>query len=443
MGTIWQNVTPPDRKPCEGVAARTVAPITLPAHASMLTGFYPPRLGVRDNAVKPPSVVVAELLDELASMTGIRPDRFVVRHPLQPFSARYFTGSDERLFSYGADALAAATTLAGSASPPQPFASGATVRAHGSESDEPLALVDLTRFFRRSSRHFLREALGLRVDQVEAPERDREPSTLEPLTRWQVGNALLSRGRDGENPDTLHEYFAAGGQLPPGELGRLVYDDVLSEVSNIARREAELHGSDAPGTLEIDLDIEGTRLVGRIGGVNPRGRVVSGYGRLGSLSELDAWIEHLAMSAMGSSEARPVTWLLGRASGSDAPIMRFEAVDDPETRLGELVALHRAGQIAPLPFFPKTSRKYADRRTGDETAEREAIASKDAYRAFRGDDGDEGERAEDASIRLLFADRDPLASSEAQDAASAGGAGFREVATRVFGPLLSHRKSGA
>ncbi len=32
--------------------ARTVAPLTLPAHASMLTGLYPPRHGVRDNGLE-------------------------------------------------------------------------------------------------------------------------------------------------------------------------------------------------------------------------------------------------------------------------------------------------------------------------------------------------------------------------------------------------------
>ena len=33
--------------------ARTVAPLTLPAHASMLTGLYPPRHGLRANGSAP------------------------------------------------------------------------------------------------------------------------------------------------------------------------------------------------------------------------------------------------------------------------------------------------------------------------------------------------------------------------------------------------------
>jgi arylsulfatase A-like enzyme len=51
------SVTPVlDRLAAEGVVfeqAYTVAPLTLPAHASMLTGLFPPRHGVRDNGLVP------------------------------------------------------------------------------------------------------------------------------------------------------------------------------------------------------------------------------------------------------------------------------------------------------------------------------------------------------------------------------------------------------
>ncbi|MBI5363284.1 MAG: sulfatase, partial [Planctomycetes bacterium] len=53
--------------------ARTVAPLTLPAHASMLTGLVPPRHGARDNGLVPvPSKArtAAELLAEAGYATG-------------------------------------------------------------------------------------------------------------------------------------------------------------------------------------------------------------------------------------------------------------------------------------------------------------------------------------------------------------------------------------
>jgi arylsulfatase A-like enzyme len=61
--------------------ARTVLPFTLPAHASMLTGFYPPRHGVRDNA---PQSLPAEAttLAELAQRAGYQTAAFVASSTL-------------------------------------------------------------------------------------------------------------------------------------------------------------------------------------------------------------------------------------------------------------------------------------------------------------------------------------------------------------------------
>src|SRR5690606_28250430 len=74
---------------------------------------------VRDNSACPPSVVVTEVLETLSAMqhdtheaatggasketarTGIdRPAQILTRHPLQPFSPRYFSPSQNELFSY-------------------------------------------------------------------------------------------------------------------------------------------------------------------------------------------------------------------------------------------------------------------------------------------------------------------------------------------------------
>lgn len=51
--------------------ARTVTPITLPSHASMLTGLYPPRHGVRDNALRP-LPESAHTLAEIAGQAGVQ-----------------------------------------------------------------------------------------------------------------------------------------------------------------------------------------------------------------------------------------------------------------------------------------------------------------------------------------------------------------------------------
>ena len=70
----------------EGVvfdAAHTVAPLTLPAHASMLTGLYPPRHGLRDNGVAA-LAPAAETLAERARAAGLQTAAFVGAAVLDP-----------------------------------------------------------------------------------------------------------------------------------------------------------------------------------------------------------------------------------------------------------------------------------------------------------------------------------------------------------------------
>jgi choline-sulfatase len=68
-----------DRLVREGVVfnqAMSVAPLTLPAHASLFTGLYPPRHGVRDNAAAPLDARHATLA-EILQLAGFRTAAFV------------------------------------------------------------------------------------------------------------------------------------------------------------------------------------------------------------------------------------------------------------------------------------------------------------------------------------------------------------------------------
>ncbi len=74
-----------DRLAGEGVVferAYTTAPLTLPAHSSLLTGLYPPRHGVRDNGATLPAS--AATLAELARDAGYQTAAFVGALVLDP-----------------------------------------------------------------------------------------------------------------------------------------------------------------------------------------------------------------------------------------------------------------------------------------------------------------------------------------------------------------------
>jgi len=112
-------------------AARTVAPITLPAHSSMLTGLYPPRHGVRDNGLVP-LPESASTLAERASVAGFQTAAFVSAIVLgaeygvdqgfdlydQPVGAAQGGHGAERP---GAETVAAATRWLAERDPDRPF----------------------------------------------------------------------------------------------------------------------------------------------------------------------------------------------------------------------------------------------------------------------------------------------------------------------------------
>ena len=84
----YMNVSLPaiERLAREGVVfdqASSVAPLTLPAHASLFTGAIPPRHGVRDNADPPLDVSHTTLAEVLASR-GFRAAAFVASAVLAP-----------------------------------------------------------------------------------------------------------------------------------------------------------------------------------------------------------------------------------------------------------------------------------------------------------------------------------------------------------------------
>jgi len=124
-------------------------------------------------------------------------------------------------------------------------------------------------------------------------------------------------------------------------------------------------------------------------------------------------------------------------------------------RLADLVAVWRAGRQAPVPFFPRSARAYAEKWAGvadddPNAAHTESQAIQNAYNAHRGGDGGFGaersEREREADIRFLWRGRgplDPVAADDTAGSADASALGFRALSRRVFAAMLEAREIGA
>jgi exodeoxyribonuclease V gamma subunit len=415
----------------------------------------------RDNKALPPSVVVGELLDHLnraffrdaradgsedESTRGVR-DAVLLAHPLQPFSPRYFDprGPDPRLFSYSQTGYAGACALGGERVElgrfvPQPLSPPA-------EAPSSLALDELVDFYRNPARSLLRNRLGLFLaDEVEA-QPDREPMELVGLEYWRVGDELIADLGAEEEAALARQRIRGLGILPLGEAGEAAYEDVEAEARKLFARGQSLRAGDEHPPLDLDCPLAGVRLVGRLDGIWDAGRVQVRFSKLEGRWELEEWIRHLAFCAAGPEGGEPATHLVGRPAARKIMQIRFGFVEEARAELEQLMAIYFRGQRVAIPFFPKTSRKYLTTLvTPKPRGDAEKQASQNAYKFWRPEGNDSGPaqpgtsaEVEDPYFSRVFGNQDPLAPSwypvEGEE-----GDGFRSLARRVYGPLLSHRE---
>jgi exodeoxyribonuclease V gamma subunit len=415
---------------------------------------------VRENALLPPSVLVAELLDQLASAIADRPDdanavesarrRLVVEHPLHAFSeARFLKGADRRIRSHDQDMAAALRQgLQGlqdlrSADPPQSVQSVQPAQPQPSleEADDgpeaqppffvrPLAPADepwrtvsldqLSAFFANPCQYLLTRRLGIHLPWSEAELPDDEPLEADWTTKRSLAERLLPPLVAGRDAASVRRLALAGTELPDGEIGRQVLEVELAAMQRFAalvRRETAGPAID-PVTMDLPLDLDGEpwRLHAALAGVRPEGLVCWRYRRLGPVDRVGAWLQHLVLCAAApSADIRLRTRLLA-ADGDVA----FAPVADADTVLQSLLRLYRTGLSQPLHFFPKSSWAFVE--TGRMV---------DAERMWMTTRFASGESSH-AAYRLAF--RDAIA-APLDDA-------FREIAHQVLDPLIAHTEAG-
>ena len=376
--------------------------------------------GLRDDAVLPPSLVVDELRECLAvRFPGVE---FETRHPLQPFSPRYFTGGEEdtredRLFSYSEGMRRAAQALC---APGAPDAAGPRFHALPAEAGAPRERIELARliaFFAHPTRHFVRERLGLRLESEEAVLDEDEPFELDALERYGLRSRVwegMEAGRDGGRSE---EILRGGGHLPPRALGRVMHERAWEEMeslrSSLAPHRAAL---DAPPP-DIDIEVAGFRLQGEIGPAGPEGLLWWRAGKLRPRDRIEVRLRQLALAAAGHAPASALVVTMGQESWITT---RMPEPGEPEDELARWLEAWRRGQDERLPFFPAASWAYAEHiaRHGESAA---GEARNKAESAWFGSPFHRGE-VEDPYLSLVFGEESPVTGA------------FRELATGLLAP---------
>lgn len=317
--------------------------------------------GEHTGAERPPAVPLGELLDALDRTTAapVR-EHVLTHHPLQPFDEdNFIVGALRRdhPFTFDRLALAGATAARGERAPvtvlvPTPLPPAAPVPGD-------VSLADLKDFFAHPVRGFfrrLRVARPYDADEV----KDGIPISLDALERWAVGDHLASQVLGGADAIAVGEALKVTGQLPPGAIGKGVLDEIINGVRPLVMHALQLRRG-APRTLDVDVDLGGgRRLSGTVGDVWGNSVVTVSFSSLAAKHRLAAWIDALALAAGLPDENWTVHTIGKHRSGGQvqqvAPLPQHRA----EAWLRDLVALHDAGQLEPLPLPVKTSLAWAE-----------------------------------------------------------------------------------
>jgi exodeoxyribonuclease V gamma subunit len=391
--------------------------------------------------------------------------RFVVRHPLRPYDPRYFTPSAPGgLFTYDRAQLRAARAHLTSKRPPPPFLEeelpspgleerGGAAAASSREGEQTLSLEVLERFWRLPCEFLLKERLGLFPPGEDERLEGREPATLQSgLPTFQVRDHLLRRFRSGGTLQGAWEALSASALLPLGEPGRAALGAEEARIEPLLAFLAPLLAEAPLAPVAVALRLgdvsapipwrSSLRLTGWLRGLFPGAQILARAGSVRATDQLEAWIRHLTLSALGDGRLPGSTLVAGvGGEGKGAEILRFERLPAPQAvgLLRDLSILFFAGQRVPLRLFPQSSLVFAD-----SLPEGPEVALRAASKVFFPSGRDSLSESEDPSIARLFS-----AETVLDEALGLGPEGerveafsFAALARRVYGPLLAARREG-
>ncbi|MGZ4991656.1 MAG: exodeoxyribonuclease V subunit gamma, partial [Methylobacter sp.] len=238
----------------------------------------------------PPSVVISELLEVLPSGNDL-----ITRHPLQPFSGRYFDGT-AGLFSFSESDCETAKALSGRSgemsAPAGIWWQGAipedTVEA------EVIELSELFSFFRHPQRYFMQRQMDLRFSRMQAAAEEREPFSIATLDAYSIYHEWIQDALNGK-PMSVKKLQAQGRWLA-GTPGELEFERQQRVINDFVERIKAKNLGERLDDLPVDLVVKGYRLVGKLGNRYQNGSLFYRYADLKGRDFICALLHHLIIN---------------------------------------------------------------------------------------------------------------------------------------------------
>ena len=259
---------------------------------------------VRDNNERIPSVLVSELQDYIEQSYVLSGDENLphtqsadrlksalqIQHLLTAFSADYFTGKKESLFSFASEWVNAAEDVKNETSL---FVTEPLV----AENIDTLELNDLIRFLRRPSQYFFNQRLKVYFLNKEVEAQDEEPFTLDSLEGYLLKQRYLNAAIDQDDLTVVDQQVIAEGVLPIATPGLQALEKIRHDCIELAEKLQPLQEGEAV-RQEVLLDLDGVVLSGWLDDCYPQHMLRYRPATIKGNDYLYCWVEHLALCAM-------------------------------------------------------------------------------------------------------------------------------------------------
>ena len=388
-----------------------------------------------DHEIKPPSVLVAQLMDYLNAVWTQRNDKGEAipacdapLQPLQAFSPKYFT-QDTPFQTYADDWQRALL--------PSSATSAATTSNDAAPSE--LTLQHLQRLLRQPVDVFLVDRVRLRLDKPQEAAEEEEPFSLDGLDKYKLNQDIAQA----ENAQQAIAQLRLSGQLAMAGFGE-AQQHLFESDRHKLREQLDVLLPKWPDTLSVQsahwqlghthlsaewanghtlwhtngkahgAEQQWLQVTLRPGAVS-EGKKENQIPRIDTLSQL--WLHHLAACASGT----PTTSV---QIGFDAAIeLKPIAADAARAELQDLCEAYREAWAQPLPIAAKTACAFV---MGVHGGSKDAMGK--AQAAFEGGFGQRSEYTDSPALQRVFTGFEELE------------AGLAQWATRLYEPLFEAAK---
>ena len=390
----------------------------LEAIISARNKFYISYVGqsIRDNTRIAPSVLVSELMDYIEQGFGLSEDQMVTLHRLQAFSPEYFkTGG--KLFSYSRENFAASCSRYERKDIPGFISSKLPDPA---QEWNHLDIKEFSAFFSNPAKFLLEKRLGVYLPETADVLDERENFSLGHLEKYMIDQEMVLHRLSGSD---LKEFFLvkkASGQLPHGNVGEVVYNEMSLDAEGFVRKIEDHITGNRLEDQTVDINVAEFNLCGRLTDIYEPGLIQILYVKAKPKYLLKTWVNHVILCALIEGKTPVKSFLLCKDAAWE-----FAPVSNSTDILNGLLELFWKGMSEPLHFFPESSFEYARRLLLKHQTKPAALNA--AKNKWTGNDFARGE-SEDPYFEKCFGKADPLDDE------------FEKVSEEVFAPLLDHSK---